>query len=320
MEMSGDAVDLSVVIAAYDAADTLPDQLEALAAQRTTCRWEVVLADNGSHDGTVAAALAFSDRLPVLRVVDASSRRGAGAARNAGARVARGRSLVLCDADDVVADGWLEAMHQALLRSPFVAGRLDAERLNPPAVVASRVLPQTTGLQPSKLLPGLWHAGAGNMGIRADVFRQVGGFDEVAPSLEDTDLCWRVGLHGMPLEFVPDALVHVRLRSGLRATVRQGYQYGIGERWLMQRFADVAAARATPSDAGTDAPAAAGRAGRIAHRGARLVALGAEVVRVRDRGRLNALCWSTAWRAGFSLGLSPAPVSMLSVPGGPHGH
>lgn len=316
--MSGDAVDLSVVIAAYDAAGTLPAQLEALAAQRTTCRWEVVLADNGSHDGTVAAALALADRLPALRVVDASSRRGAGAARNAGARVARGRSLVFCDADDVVAEGWLEAMHQALGRGPFVAGRLDASRLNSPAVVASRTLPQATGLQPSKLLPDLWHAGAGNMGIRADVFRQVGGFDEDAPCLEDTDLCWRVGLHGMPLEFVPDALVHVRLRAGLRATVRQGYQYGLGERWLTLRFAAVAAARATPRPGATDAPAPAGRAGRVGHRASQLLALAAEVARARDRGRLHALCWSTAWRAGFAYGLAPGPVAVLTLPGESH--
>src|SRR5690349_18587996 len=101
---------LSVVIPCYNSATTLGDQLTALAGQRTRYSWEVLIADNGSRDDTVAVATAFRNRMPLLRIVDASSRRGAAYARNAGARAACGAALLFCDADDVMGEGYLEAM------------------------------------------------------------------------------------------------------------------------------------------------------------------------------------------------------------------
>lgn len=227
--------ELSVVIAAYDAEATLGAQLDALAAQRVPFAWEVVVADNGSTDGTAALARSYTGRMRIL-VVDASATPGAGAARNVGVSVAHAPLIAFCDADDVVGDGWLAAMRAALSRHAFVAGRFDGARLNSPSVLRSRALPQQHGLQESARLPGLHAAGAGNMGIRADLFRAVGGFDPRCLYLEDADLCWRVQLAGVPLTWAPDVLLHVRLRGNLWSTARQGYHYGTGERWLALRY------------------------------------------------------------------------------------
>jgi len=256
-------VELSVVVAAYDAAATLGDQLDALAAQRAPFPWEVVVADNGSTDGTVALARSYADRLR-LRVVDASARRGAGAARNVGVSVSRAPLVAFCDADDVVAPDWVTVMRGALREHAFVAGRFDGERLNSRRVLRSRALPQVDGLQESTLMPGLRAAGAGNLGIRADLFRRVGGFDPGCLYLEDTDLCWRVQLAGVPLTWVPEALLHVRLRGSVWSSARQGFHYGTGERWLALRYRDQqdrlrALAGAVPG-AGVGAGAAAGAA------------------------------------------------------------
>jgi glycosyltransferase involved in cell wall biosynthesis len=68
--------EVSVVIAALNAAATLPLQLAALAAQDYSGSWEVVVADNGSTDATVAIAREFASSLPHLVLVDASDRRG----------------------------------------------------------------------------------------------------------------------------------------------------------------------------------------------------------------------------------------------------
>ncbi|GIG36619.1 glycosyltransferase family 2 protein [Cellulomonas pakistanensis] len=228
-------VELGVVIAAHDAEATLAEQLDALAAQRAPFAWEVVVADNGSTDGTAALARSYAGRLR-LRVVDASARRGAGAARNVGVAASRAPLIAFCDADDVVGDGWVAAMRDALRTHAFVAGRFDGGRLNSPRVLRSRTVPQTRGLQQSTRLPGLVAAGAGNMGIRADVFRAVGGFDPDCLFLEDTDLCWRVQLAGVPLVWVPEAVLHVRLRGSMWSAARQGYHYGTGERWLALRY------------------------------------------------------------------------------------
>jgi GT2 family glycosyltransferase len=233
--LTSSGLELSVVIAAYDAERTLGAQLDALAAQRVPFAWEVVVADNGSADGTAALARSYATRLRV-RVVDASATPGAGAARNVGVAAARSPLVAFCDADDVVGDGWLAAMRAALEQHAFVAGRFEGARLNSPSVLRSRELPQQHGLQESTRLPGLYAAGAGNMGIRADVFRAVGGFDPRCLYLEDADLCWRVQLAGVPLTWVPEAVLHVRLRGSLWSTARQGYHYGTGERWLALRY------------------------------------------------------------------------------------
>jgi len=55
---------LSVVIPARNAEGWLSEQLEALADQEVDQGWEVILADNGSSDGTVAVFDSFSPRSP----------------------------------------------------------------------------------------------------------------------------------------------------------------------------------------------------------------------------------------------------------------
>ncbi|RMI01027.1 glycosyltransferase family 2 protein, partial [Cellulomonas triticagri] len=247
-------LDVTVVIAARDAARTLPHQLRALAAQRTRCRWEVLVADNGSTDGTARVVERARAWLPRVRVLDAAAVRGAGAARNAAAEVARGDALLFCDADDVVDPGWVDAMRGALRRSDLVAGRLEWERLNDAAALASRALPQDDGLQSSEPLPALPCASASNLAIRRDRFRRLGGFDTGARYLQDTDLCWRAQLDGAHLAFEPAAVVHMRLRANLRGAWRQGRGSGMGQRWLAARYGRVAASLADGAPGG--APAA----------------------------------------------------------------
>src|SRR5690606_34073255 len=120
----------SVVIAAFNAERTLGEQLAALSRQAVRFPWEVLVCDNGSTDGTVAVVTEWQGRLPQLRLVDASARRGPGAARNAGAARALSPLLLFCDADDVVADDWLAPLHGALQREVFVTGNSRRPVLN----------------------------------------------------------------------------------------------------------------------------------------------------------------------------------------------
>ena len=164
--------------------------------------------------------------MPNLRLVDASDRRGPAHARNVGAAAARGRLLLSCDADDVVAPGWLAAMARALAEHEFVACRYDNEKLNPPEVQRTHLNPQRDGLTTYSYPPFLPHAGGGGLGVRKSVHQEVGGFDESLPALEDTDYCWRIQLAGHGFAFVPDAAVYIRHRHDLGGVFRQGMSYG----------------------------------------------------------------------------------------------
>ena len=115
-----------MVVPAYNAAATLAEQLEALAAQQYDGDWEVVVVDNGSTDGTADLARRYAARSRRFTLVDGGPRRGHSAPRNAGAKAARGELLAYCDADDVVAPGWLQAMADAACHYDLIGGWLDA--------------------------------------------------------------------------------------------------------------------------------------------------------------------------------------------------
>lgn len=232
---------ISVVIAAYDAAATLPAQLAALDAQRAGVEWEVLVCDNGSTDGTVDLVRRTQERMPRLRLVDASGRRGPGAARNAGARAAASPLLAFCDADDVVAEGWVAAMADALAGASLVTGRSRRPEFN-----ARPGDPHTFswGRYRVPYFPYIPAAGAGNMGVRRADFLEVGGFDETLRTGEDLDLSWRMQLAGHTLVEDPRAVVHVSNREGLGATISQTFAYGVGDRRLAHKYALVAAAYA----------------------------------------------------------------------------
>lgn len=215
-----------MVIPCLNAAATLATQLDALAAQSWPGEWEVIVADNGSTDGSRELAESYRDRLPGLRVVDASDRRGQAHARNVGAAAATGDALLFCDADDEVAPGWLAAMGRALALYEFVACRYDNERLNPAWVQRTHLNPQKDGLTRYDYPPYLPHAGGGGLGVLRRVHEEVGGFDESMPALEDTDYCWRIQRAGHPLVFAPEAVVNIRHRHDHGSIFRQGVSYG----------------------------------------------------------------------------------------------
>ena len=180
---------LSVVIPYHRAAATVAGQLEALARQKWSESWEVVISDNEGSDELIEIAGSFRNRLR-LRVVDSSDRRGAGHARNVGVEAVRGESIAFCDADDEVGSGWLSAIGDALSQHDFVACRADIRKLNPEWVQKTFADdPQQWGLDRLKFPPCLPFAGGSSLGIRRSVHERVGGFDESWRGLEGTRGC-----------------------------------------------------------------------------------------------------------------------------------
>jgi len=213
---------LSVVIPYFRAAETVGVQLEALANQKLSEPWEVVISDNEGSDELKTIIRLFANRLPNLRLVDASDRRGEAHARNVGVRAAHGEAIAFCDADDEVGEGWLAAMNDALSIHDFVACRVDPKRLNPPRI--QRIFgkhPQQWEIMKAPYPPYFSHAGGGTLGFKRHVYKAVGGFDESWPVLTDTDFCFRARLAGFELHFVPDAVVSYRCRNTLNGLFKQ---------------------------------------------------------------------------------------------------
>ncbi len=233
---------ISVVVPVLNGMPWLEEQLEALACQQCDEPWEVVVADNGSTDGSVDVARRFAASDPRFFVVDASARRGAPAARNAGVRRARGDRLLFCDADDLVQAGWVQSFSRALEKSDVVGGVFDFGSLN--GRPGSDVRPATVDQL------GFLPAGLGaNLAVRREPFEAVQGFSEDMAVGEDIDLCWRLQLAGFRFAIEPGARVAKRGRHEFRAVFRQAISYGSSGPALYRRFRHNGARRALGSAA-----------------------------------------------------------------------
>ncbi len=224
-------MDLSVIIPCFNSAKTIEIQLDALLAADYCESWELLIVDNGSTDSTLEIVSKYQHRFPKLRIIKALDKKGSGYARNVGVNQAAASKILFCDADDRVSKSWLKAMSEALDSNEFVAGGITLEHINE----AWRIPKESSfGIKgkpqkdvfTSRFDPNIRVAPACNMGIRKEVHVVVGGFDESLPFNVDHEYCWRIGLAGYRLTFVPDGLVEYRLRHDLKGTYTQRYKWG----------------------------------------------------------------------------------------------
>lgn len=107
--------DVSVIVVNWNAREALLGCIQSLAEHPPSDRWEVIVVDNGSADGSVAAV---RSRHPEVRVIVNGRNRGLPAANNQGMAAARGATLLICNPDVVFQAGAGEAMVQLLGRRP----------------------------------------------------------------------------------------------------------------------------------------------------------------------------------------------------------
>jgi N-acetylglucosaminyl-diphospho-decaprenol L-rhamnosyltransferase len=218
----------------------------------------VVVVDNGSTDGSLAAAVAVS---PGTAVVDPGENLGYGAAVNRGAAATSSALVLVCNPDLEVPAGAVEALAAVLDADPGLAlvgplirtpsgERYPSARRFPSMVDAAGhgllgiFAPDnrfTRNYQRTELdvagdgaLDVDWVSGACFL-VRREAFEQVGGFDEsFFMYLEDVDLCWRLGRAGWRVAYAPAAsVVHLQGRS----TDRHPYRMILEHHRSLLRFA-----------------------------------------------------------------------------------
>jgi glycosyltransferase involved in cell wall biosynthesis len=97
---------LSVVIPTWNRGHVVGEAVESALSQRLG-QVEIIVVDDGSTDDTAnVLARGFGSRICLLRL---PTRRGVGAARNEGIRMARGKLLAFLDSDDLWLPGKLDA-------------------------------------------------------------------------------------------------------------------------------------------------------------------------------------------------------------------
>jgi GT2 family glycosyltransferase len=208
---------ISVIVLNYNGREWLGPCLTALSAQNGSPPYEIVLADNGSTDGSMDVV---SARFPRVAVVDNRRNLGFAAGNNAGARAARGDVLVFLNNDTIPAADWLARLHAAYVSAPspaLVTSKI--VYLDRPGVIdsagdgylrAGGAFKHAHGMNvedagQSREVFGA--CGAAFM-IGRELFDRLGGFDErFFMVYEDVDLSYRARLAGARCYFAADAVV-----------------------------------------------------------------------------------------------------------------
>ena len=187
--LSGSSPAISVVIPAYNSAETVREALASVASQ-TFRDYEIIVVDDASSDTTVEIARASLESSGLkFQVSSISQNSGPAASRNQGVSVARGGWIAFLDADDVWLSGRLASQADLGLRFPEAAmfcgktipiGETSAAESEEPGELKLGDFIENNQVATSTVL------------IKRDVFLKVGGFDEQFRGPEDLDLWLRV--------------------------------------------------------------------------------------------------------------------------------
>lgn len=224
-------VDVTVLIATYNRASVLAGALEAVLAQRTPpeLRWELLVVDNNSHDGTRAVVERYAREAAVPMRYLFEARQGKSYALNTGLGVALGTIVAFTDDDVLVPPDWIATALRVFDRwgADVAGGRiLPKWETPPPPWLANnaqlRMRLALMAVETAQTLeypvrgPGrIWGA---NMVFRRSVFDQIGLFDvELGPSgtrpvnFEDVDLVERAVRSGRKAVYDPELVVDHRI-------------------------------------------------------------------------------------------------------------
>jgi GT2 family glycosyltransferase len=111
------SIDLSIIIVSFNARPDLERCLESLHAAPPDVLHEILVVDNGSTDGSAAAAR----RWPGVRVIEVGSNAGFARANNIGIHASTGTNLLLLNSDTLVPPAAIDRLLAELAREPDVA-------------------------------------------------------------------------------------------------------------------------------------------------------------------------------------------------------
>lgn len=207
---------ISVLIAAYQAAPTLPHALERVRAQSHR-DWELVVVEDGSRDGTEELVRAFAARVAQpVRYENLGVNRGVAAARNRLLQLAEGEAGAFLDADD----GWTcDHLSRAAARLAAGHGFL---------VTGVRTFDLATGKTLSEEPPPAALAGdpvgalfaesliitSSCVVLSRDTWLRTGDFDRRLRIGEDRDYWLRAALAGAALHIEPVVTCHYAKHAG----------------------------------------------------------------------------------------------------------
>ena len=232
----------SIIVPVYNRPDEVDELLESLCSQ-TFKDFEVVIVEDGSQKPCKDVCDKYADILDLHYYLKENS--GPGQSRNYGVERAQGEYVIILDSDVVLPNGYLEATNKSLTShlSPLTSiaawGGPDASHpsFTPVQKAISYSMTSfftTGGIRGGKAKLDKFYPRSFNMGIRRDVYLQLGGFTKMRFG-EDIDFSYRIVEAGHSPRLFPDAWVWHKRRTDFRKFFRQVYNSGIARINLEKR-------------------------------------------------------------------------------------
>ena len=227
----------SIIVPVYNRPDEVDELLESLT-QQTIKDFEVVIVEDGSIRPCKDVCEQYANILDLHYYAKENS--GPGQSRNYGAERASGEYVIILDSDVVLPAGYLKAIDESLQQHPCEAfGGPDATHpsFTPVQKAISYSMTSfftTGGIRGGKAKLDKFYPRSFNMGIRRDIYLQLGGFSRMRFG-EDIDFSYRIVEAGHMPRLFPDAWVWHKRRTDFRKFFRQVYNSGIARINLEKR-------------------------------------------------------------------------------------
>lgn len=228
----------SLIIPVYNRPDEVRELLDSLTLQR--CKdFEVVVVEDGSQVPCDQVVESYRDRLDIRYYNKPNS--GPGQSRNYGAERATGEYLIVLDSDCIIPEGYLDAVKAELQAAPADAfGGPDRAhdsftRTQKAINYAMTSFFTTGGIRGGKKKLDKFYPRSFNMGIRADVYKALGGFSKMRFG-EDIDFSIRIFKGGYKCRLFPEAWVWHKRRTDLRKFFKQVHNSGIARINLYKKY------------------------------------------------------------------------------------
>ena len=235
----------SIIVPVYNRPDEVDELLESLCSQ-TLKDFEVVVVEDGSKIPCKDVCDKYAGILALQYFFKENS--GPGQSRNYGVERARGEYVVIVDSDAVTPPGFMQAIDDELSRQPADAwGGPDAAHesftnIQKAISYAMTSFFTTGGIRGGKKqLDKKFYPRSFNLGVRREVYQQLGGFtterfSKMALYGEDIDFSLRIYKGGYSCRLFPEAWLWHKRRTDFRKFWRQVYNSGYARINLWRKY------------------------------------------------------------------------------------
>lgn len=228
----------SIIIPVYNRPDEVDELLNSLT-QQTVHDFEVIVVEDGSSVTCEHVVKRYEQQLNIRYFNKPNS--GPGQTRNYGAERSSGEYLLILDSDCILPPGYLAAIEEELKRQPADAfggpdRAHDSFTSTQKAInYAMTSFFTTGGIRGGKKKMDKFYPRSFNMGLKADVYRALGGFSKMRFG-EDIDLSIRIFKGGYSCRLFPEAWVWHKRRADLKKFFKQVYNSGIARINLYKKY------------------------------------------------------------------------------------